>query len=81
MKVDVTQEHIDCGKPLEPLYCPVALAIDEQAHKVVIVNYWKLAAADDSFSSPTPVVVRRFVERFDRGLSVKPFSFELEFPL
>ena len=30
VEVNVTQDHIDCGTPQEPKFCPIALALDEQ---------------------------------------------------
>lgn len=77
MRIEVTDSDIAHGEPHNGYRCPIALAITRQFPNVsaVHVNVVSLQIGDDSPSTPQPA--RRFIDRFDKGLQVKPFRFEL----
>lgn len=70
LKFQVTQEHIDSGVKVNCELCPVGLAV--QPYKFYFnhfeVNY-------KAYKSPQ--IVSDFIKRFDVGLPVEPFEFEL----
>jgi len=76
MKIHVTEKHIINGKTTNPWQCPVALAIKEATgRKPTVISEWY------SFNNeelPLPEKVTKFIDNFDRGKKVKPFSFVLK---
>ena len=78
--VSVTEDHIKNGLRFMCGKCPVALAVSEHTGRKALVGSHTLDFADNDFMYFKPVLprsVRRFIKRFDRGLSVKPFKFIL----
>ncbi|QDK02061.1 hypothetical protein SEA_GIBBLES_104 [Gordonia phage Gibbles] len=78
MKVTVTQEHIDNGKPYEICNCPIALALkDKDFNHVEVSTIGMTASKDDELLYYTiPTVAKEFIKAFDDGQPVKPFTFE-----
>ena len=82
----VEQWHIDKGKPAECGSCPVALAVKDVLRESFLVNVGMCTVAvftDDgsqSWGDDLPEVANRFIDRFDLGMRVSPFSFELPIP-
>lgn len=75
MKIEVTQKHIDeAGSDCNS--CPVALAVKE-AVKHDAVEAGQFTITIGSLSHETPSRVTRFMDKYDNGESVKPFTFEL----
>lgn len=89
MKVDVTQDHIDNGVPLDCYQCPVASAVEDALGRRAINQEWIrvggeaiwLVTHDAGGRHATPYhiprSVRRFIARFDAGKPVQPFTFIL----
>lgn len=83
--VVVTSAHISRGRPKDVAYCPVALAITELLRPGVTAlagsNFLELRLANSShvigYSS---TAVRQWMDRFDSGLAVDPFRFDLDLP-
>ena len=82
LKVDVTWDHIDQGVGEDPYGCPIALAIGD------LPNVMGGAFVDSTMCEfthhdchvcdvPLPKKARTFVQKFDSGQDVKPFSFTL----
>ena len=83
MRIVIEQEHIDKGLTRAPGLCPVALAVLEQTYaKTVSVGIEDVGFLnpegfpDEWFSLPPDASA--FIDRFDKGLSVYPFSFDLK---
>ncbi|ANS02753.1 hypothetical protein [uncultured Mediterranean phage uvDeep-CGR0-KM14-C182] len=85
--VNVTQEDIDHGKPLDKYSCPIALALHRAGFPVCSV-YTEFASIMDTAGHWTayqmPEAAAAFVENFDRYIHgedtsgvIHPFSFEL----
>ena len=73
-KITVTRRDIERGKKGSPNSCPVALAVKRLGHKNVGVGLCSISW------SGMPVAImsmtaQYFIERFDSGKPVKPFSF------
>jgi hypothetical protein len=82
--INVTDKHIRRGVRGTPNLCPIAIATREalQAPRAcVCVFSIDLIDENGSFyaSTPTPMEGWRFIEDFDAGRPVKPFSFEATF--
>lgn len=79
MKINVTQEDIDNGEP-SSRKCPVAIAILSAGFDDVRVEALHLRFVLDRFqyARSTPDIVADFLEEFDSGAAVEPFSFTLE---
>ncbi len=78
MKINVTEKHIAAGRAGDVSACPITLALREQSsftHAVVSEDKIFLTSIS---AVPLPHPARDFVFRFDRSLTVEPFSFELE---
>lgn len=81
MIVNVTAAHIAAGKPDDGCNCAVALAVAEAVGcpgnpewSVDVSNKWIYI---DSKRYETPQSVKDFISRYDSGLSVTPFQFEV----
>lgn len=82
MTIEVTQEDIDKGVPENCSKCPVARAIERTlpnpspsiAVDPEVIEWFD---GDQWQFRYTKVKVQTFIERFDAGKPVKPFSFEL----
>lgn len=82
MKIEVKAVDIRKGEPNRASYCPVALALKRAFPGARIVDVDRTAIHVDSYGKgdgckwkDTPARVRKFIERFDAGDLVKPFSF------
>lgn len=83
--INVKQHHIDKGWLCECRDCPIAQAVNEvlkQDHYAE-VNRQNIAICNNlnSIILESPTSVSKFVEEFDNGLHVSPFSFELDLPV
>lgn len=84
VEITVTAEHIAAGKQCDCVKCPVALAIKDALHPLSIdvqsdlINFG-LPGGRYSPVHP-PEEVSYFVDEFDDGLPVEPFTFTLELP-
>jgi hypothetical protein len=84
MKIEVTQTHILSGERSNPKCCAVAIACKDAGLDVTI-DYIIRNGKEIIVASPIgseciklPKIVHDFVERFDEGKHVEPFTFELE---
>lgn len=82
MKIEVTAEDIARGKRGNACHCPIALAAERAGMRHVKVD---LDSIGEKFTggcwgrwSYLPVDACEFVDRFDKGLPVEPFAFEIE---
>jgi hypothetical protein len=82
MKIKVEQRHIDAGVKFAPCACPIALAlmdcVPHEPHDVVSVGTHSCGVTPHGRSG-LPVAAWDFIRRFDAGLPVAPFEFEVEF--
>jgi hypothetical protein len=75
--IAVTQEHIDRGQRGNGLACPIFLAARQARLGITCANSRQLMFTRGRTAAPTPEATK-FMHNFDRGLEVKPFSFEIE---
>lgn len=82
VRIEVTAEDIANGERKNACRCPVALAATRAGMRLVHVD---LDSIGEKFvggvwgrSSYLPVEACEFVDRFDRGLAVEPFIFEIK---
>lgn len=81
MTIKVTQEHIRTGAKGSPGCCPIAKAVREAlpGKAVSVIAVIKVYSGGFlKFWAPLTESVRTFIDAFDEGLPVEPFSFELE---
>lgn len=78
MKITVTRNDIKCGIPMNRgISCPVTLAL-RRALPLRTVRFCTFSGADiGGCEYRLPKSVYRFMEAFDTGRTVKPFSFSL----
>lgn len=82
LTVTVTKEHIRAGEPGGCCTCPVALALEHATGttwSVANMEIWP-QGAPLACSISLPVRARAFIQAFDQGYHVRPFSFELDIP-
>jgi hypothetical protein len=92
--VNVTQEDINRGVRQNGERCPVALALIRAlalaSGELIIRPTIALSSGfvcanvlgfDRHHDYPIPGAARDFIQKFDRGLHVEPFTFEFEFDL
>ena len=79
--IKVKKEHIKKGKLGTICSCPIALAIEDALFTNVQIYFQKGRACfpftGTPFSFNLPSRVKRFVARFDKRRSVRPFNFYL----
>ena len=80
MKVTVSKKNIDQGSRKEAAYCPIAWALTEKGYENVRVYYSSIRCKKGNklYEAMLPPKVTAFLVRFDYGLPVKPFKFEVE---
>ena len=83
MKITVTQKQIDEGVPGSGKNSPVAKAIaektnDEERYAEVSILGIFYYVDGIHYRVDIPPAVREFIDRFDSGLPVEPFTFELK---
>lgn len=76
IKIDVTAEDIVNGVRGVAFACPIARAVKRMGSSQVYVAYGCLEC--DEGEGFLPKSASDFVDRFDEGLPVSPFSFEVE---
>ena len=84
VEITVTAAHIARGKRCTSTACPVALAIKETLHPLSVnvqsevINF---GVPGGKFSPVRPPAeAAYFVDEFDDGIPVKPFTFTLDVP-
>jgi hypothetical protein len=88
MKVNVTAQDIRAGEVNNCERCPVALALSRKFpdYAFVVLAYAieahlkqskNLRQREPLAHIPLPLAVERLIGRFDAGLLIKPFSFDL----
>ena len=84
MKINVTATDIDKGIRSDDTHCPIALAVKRALRKrkglfvTDIGIEWENKDERIEKLCGLPARARKFVERFDEGKPVKPFSFNIE---
>jgi len=77
VRVAVTSRDIVKGKRSIADRCPVALALQRTTHRRWEVYFTHLSDVRRQQAQPTPLAVADFCEKFDDGIGVRPFAFEL----
>jgi hypothetical protein len=77
MNIQVTEDDIEQGVPFDPCRCPVALAIKRATRRRHII-VGESALEIGRLRYHTPHELRRFIEGFDLGRTVSPFSFDIK---
>jgi hypothetical protein len=85
--VSVTESHIKRGSEGDPHGCPVALALRSKkytfgpglGHGVGQDTISFFNRSGRTVEIETPKQVSKFINRFDAGKKVKPFSFKLSY--
>jgi hypothetical protein len=78
-RIEVTAEDIADGDPHDSEHCPVALALRRGTGARWLVDADRLLDAETDLEWTPPNRVTKFVEAFDSGMKVKPFSFEVDY--
>lgn len=84
MRVSVTQDHIDNGVKDDTGCCPIGLAlkdcgIEDPEVQNSFVRWEEVHGTWRRLKLPDlPAAARLFIERFDAGKPVAPFTFKLE---
>lgn len=78
MKIEVTQKHIDSGQH-HSSFCPIALALWDEGYKNIFVTRNEIYFKGDlrTFKYAPTQKIRRFIDRYDNGKTVKPQTFSL----
>jgi hypothetical protein len=79
--VNVTASHIKRGVSGDSSSCPVALALRGKKYTFISVNdeIEFVNRSGSIVTVPSPKSVAKFIDRFDDGKKVKPFSFKLSY--
>lgn len=86
--IEVTETHIARGRQCDCIACPVALALRDAIHAAslgasVYANAlqmdYRLSSDFVLMSAKTPPEVVAFIQNFDEGRDVKPFTFTATF--
>lgn len=75
--VDVTADDIKAGASNDCTGCPIALALARACKASPWADRRQIFAKGVGVAS-TPLIARRFMDAFDAGADVEPFTFTLE---
>lgn len=78
--IEVKRRDILLGKRRSSSSCPIAKAIRRRLKKPIRVGSRLAWLGTNNTTIGLPMKARDFISRFDGGLKVKPFSFELMVP-
>lgn len=77
LKVNVTRDDIKRGIPEDESYCPIARAVRRLGKKkLVLVDADICVLGLHDFKLPRKAA--KFIDKFDNGETVKPFSFTMQ---
>lgn len=82
VRIEVTSDDITRGKAYSSNNCPIALAAKRSidCDELYITYELRIYGGRNLVAVvPLPKVARTFAQRFDYGLPVKPFSFEISY--
>lgn len=78
-KIDVTAEDIEHGHRNNCFLCPVALAFERITRHTIKVNSRHVSNKATGFLiNKLPHSAKQFINDFDDGLPVRPFTFEID---
>lgn len=77
-KIKVTEKHISSGIRRAGDACPIAKALNDAGYSNVIIT--RQICIVKGHKIELPVDVKLFIMNFDRGRTVKPFSFTITLP-
>ena len=80
MRIEISQEDINKGKQSDPEKCPIARAINRKKLRDVSVYSDSITWRDqknDLCEQDNTNKIRKFIDNFDHGIKVSPFSFNL----
>ena len=82
MKITVTKRDIRLGRKHNCEGCPIARSIRRATgDRTIQVGCDNIFLANEKYVSiPLPLKVKKFIEAFDEGEAVKPFSFTMRRP-
>jgi len=83
VRIQVTIDDIENGKPLDCSRCPLALALNRATNRTDWFVDYGTAYFGSGFSHESAALPREclvFVRRFDNYRDGNPFSFEVELP-
>lgn len=77
MKIKVTVDHIERGRPGDCEVCPIGLAALDSGIEKAIVGEAKIEGSynNEKFFSRLPTRAQAFIRKYDREEPVKPFNF------
>lgn len=89
LKFEVTQEDIDRGRPRDCAACPGARCIARTLYPYNLpISTWHVSREwvtgwyeVQLVAYRTPVALSEFIDKYDDGISVEPFTFEMEVEL
>lgn len=84
LKIKVTGEDIEKGRPRNGERCPIARAAKRVLKKVSSVSEHNIIfhhTTDNAGDCQLPRAANRFVNRFDDDKTVKPFTFQVSAPV
>lgn len=76
MQIHVTKHLIKIGRPEDPKYCPVAMAISQALNLPVSVDGDSIQVG--VVRVPLPRKAKRFIGKFDSGKEVEPIEFNVK---
>ena len=80
IRVSVTKRDIAVGKRGSSYECPIALACRRLGKRWIITIDAARNAKSFKWIANMPDKAQRFIERFDKGRPVRPFTFTLKMP-
>jgi hypothetical protein len=86
IKITVRKKHISSGVGTcaGTNTCPIALALNEQSQYKAAVEWSRIRLTDNQgriFKIETTEKMRNFIDAFDCGRHVRPFSFSINIPV
>lgn len=78
MKIQVTQDHIDKGKPRRHYYCPIALAIRSHFPNLK-VSVGNPSYTIGDYRGRFVLSVSIIISKYDQDFGMEPFELEIDY--
>jgi hypothetical protein len=75
--IEVTERDVKVGVQRDPFACPIARALKRAFRATEVSVGTSIADVDERRGLQLPKRAQNFIERFDEGKTMKPFSFRL----
>lgn len=81
MQINVSADDIKNGVACSLIECPIGHALFRATSRTyLVIGDWAVLQRQDGRDIQLPAIAQEFIQLFDIGAPVQPFSFEVDYP-